>query len=56
MGIGKAIAESLSREGANVALLSRSEAGHKRNHIISTTTLLTIMTGHTGCDCQGTGC
>ncbi|GAB7326105.1 hypothetical protein MBLNU13_g10124t1 [Cladosporium sp. NU13] len=32
MGIGEAIAESLSREGANVALLSRSEASHKWNH------------------------
>lgn len=30
MGIGEAIAESLAREGANVALLSRSEASSKR--------------------------
>lgn len=30
MGIGEAIAESLSREGANVALLSRSEASSAR--------------------------
>jgi short-subunit dehydrogenase len=41
MGIGEAIAESLSREGANVALLSRSEASHERNHSISKPTLLT---------------
>lgn len=30
MGIGEAIAESLSREGANVALISRSEASSNR--------------------------
>lgn len=41
MGIGEAIAESLSREGANVALLSRSEASREKNHSVPKTTLLT---------------
>lgn len=56
MGIGEAIAESLSREGAKVALLSRSEASHKWSfsEYISEMALLTIATGQIGRYCQET--